>query len=110
YATGWALMVALTFAISTIFAQVTVSDFLLARYTVPKWRGRLYALRFFLIFAPAGLSAWSISRFYDKGGVDLILFVTMALAALFAILVILISLIAARVENRRAREMLQPAE
>ena len=53
--TGWTLLPALALAVGAIYAQVTVGDFILARYTPSAWRGAgIYSLRFFLIFTTAG--------------------------------------------------------
>ena len=59
-----------------VYAQVTVNDIVLARYTPPAWRGRIYALRFFLIFTSAGPAVWGIGKLYDRGGFDLVLLAT----------------------------------
>ena len=50
YADGITLMVALAIAIAAIYGQVTVNDMVLARYTADAWRGRVYAVRYFLLF------------------------------------------------------------
>ncbi len=70
YATGWPLLLALAVAIASVYAQVTVNDIVLARYTPPAWRGRIYALRFFMIFTSAGPAVWGIGKLYDRGGFD----------------------------------------
>ena len=41
YADGIPLMIALAIAIAAIYAQVTVNDMILARYTADAWRGRV---------------------------------------------------------------------
>ena len=109
--TGWTLMPALALAVAAIYAQVTVGDFILARYTPSAWRGRVYSLRFFLIFTPAGPVVWAIGRLWDRGGADLVLFVTAIIAALFAINSLAITFLVAGAEGRRARApAIAPAE
>jgi MFS family permease len=109
--TGWTLLPALALAVAAIYAQVTVGDFILARYTPSAWRGRVYALRFFLIFTTAGPAVWAIGRLWDRGGADLVLFVTAIIAALFAINSLAITFLVAGAEGRRSRAaVVAPAE
>ena len=109
--TGWTLLPALALAVAAIYAQVTVGDFILARYTPSAWRGRVYALRFFLIFTTAGPAVWAIGRLWDRGGADLVLFVTAIIAALFAINSLAITFLVAGAEGRRMRApVVAPAE
>ena len=54
YATGSALLAALAFAMAFIYAQVTVNDFVIARYTADAWRGRVYAVRYFITYVISG--------------------------------------------------------
>jgi MFS family permease len=109
--TGWSLLPALALAVAAIYAQVTVGDFILARYTPSAWRGRVYALRFFLIFTTAGPAVWAIGRLWDRGGADLVLFVTAIIAALFAINSLAITFLVAGAEGRRTRAaVVAPAE
>ena len=63
-ASGAMVLVALAVAMSAIFAQVTVNDLVIARYTPDAWRGRVYAVRYFLTFLVSGLAvsaAWRTS-------------------------------------------------
>jgi MFS family permease len=109
--TGWTLLPALALAVGAIYAQVTVGDFILARYTPSAWRGRVYSLRFFLIFTTAGPAVWAIGRLWDRGGADLVLFVTAIIAALFAINSLAIMFLVAGAEGRRTRAaVVAPAE
>jgi MFS family permease len=109
--TGWSLLPALALAVAAVYAQVTVGDFILARYTPSAWRGRVYALRFFLIFTVAGPTVWAIGRLWDRGGADLVLFVTAIIAALFAINSLAITFLVAGAEGRRTRAaVVAPAE
>lgn len=107
YATGWPLLVALATAIAAIYAQVTLNDYVLARYTPPAIRGRVYAMRFFLNFTLAGPAVWGIGRLYDQGGFGLVLWVTAAVAAVFVANTLMIAALVGGVESRRAA---QPAE
>ena len=43
-------MVALALVMVSIYGQVTVNDMVIARYTADAWRGRVYAVRYFLSF------------------------------------------------------------
>ena len=54
---GIPLMVALAVAIAAIYGQVTVNDMVLARYTADAWRGRVYAVRYFLLFTTSALAS-----------------------------------------------------
>ncbi|MGE3149537.1 MAG: MFS transporter [Pseudorhodoplanes sp.] len=110
YASGWILMVALALSIASIYGQVTLGDFLMARYTSPNWRGRLYAFRFFLVLTPSGLAVWGMGWLYDHGGVKLLLAMAISVAVLFALNALAISYMVSDVESRRARGAAQPAE
>lgn len=110
YATGWTLLLALAVAIGAVYAQVTVNDIVLARYTPPAWRGRIYAFRFFLIFTSAGPAVWGIGKLYDRGGFDLVLFVTAVIAAIYAVNSLMITWLVAGVEGRLSRAAQAPAE
>jgi MFS family permease len=108
---GWTLIPALALAVASIYGQVTVGDIVLARYTPSAWRGRVYAIRFFLIFTPAGPTVWMIGRLWDRGGADLVLFVTAVIAAVFAINSLGVTALVAGAEGRRARAAaVAPAE
>jgi MFS family permease len=109
-AKGWPLLVALAVSIGAVYAQVTVNDIVLARYTPPAWRGRIYALRFFLIFTSAGPAVWGIGKLYDYGGFDIVLFVTAVVAGVYALNSLLITALVGHAESRRARAAAIPAE
>lgn len=110
YAAGWELLVALAVSIAAVYAQVTVNDIVLARYTPPAWRGRIYAMRFFLIFTSAGPAVWGIGWLYDRGGFGLVLWITAIVAAAFAANSIIITALVSGVESRRMRAAPLPAE
>jgi len=73
YAGGPALIVALAVAIGGIYAQVTVGDIVIARYTADAWRGRVYSVRYFLTFITSGIAVQLIAQLYGRGGFDLVL-------------------------------------
>jgi MFS family permease len=115
YTGGWWLLPSLALAIAAIYGQVTVNDIVLARYAPPAWRGRIYAIRFFVIFTMAGPAAWGIGWLYDRGGFDVVLGVGAAIAVLGALNTFAISALVAGAENQRARAVartaaVQPAE
>ena len=62
------------------YAQVTVNDLAIARYTADAWRGRVYAVRYFLTFAVSGVAVWAIGFLYGRGGFDLVLWSTVGVA------------------------------
>ncbi|HEY4140706.1 MAG TPA: MFS transporter [Pseudolabrys sp.] len=109
YATGWPLLAALAIAIAAIYAQVTLNDIVLARYTPPAWRGRIFAIRFFLNFTSAGPAVWGIGKLYDHGGFALVLWIMAATAAVFTANSLAISALVSGVESGLKRRQ-QPAE
>src|SRR5262249_27854091 len=44
-----------------------------ARYVADAWRGRVYAVRYFLTFITSGIAVQLIARLYGRGGFDLVL-------------------------------------
>jgi MFS family permease len=107
-ATGFPLLIALAVSIAAIYGQVTVGDVVIARYTADAWRGRIYAVRFFLAFVSSGLAVAMIAALHGRGGFELVLGVTATFAAVFAICTILIALLVSRVEGGAGRML--PAE
>lgn len=99
YAAGWPMLVALAISIAAIYGQVTLNDIVLARYTPPAWRGRIFAMRFFLNFTLAGPAVWGIGRLYDGGGFSLVLWVTAIIAAIYVINSLLITALVSGVES-----------
>jgi MFS family permease len=71
--TGPMLVAALALAIAAIYAQVTVGDMVIARYTADAWRGRVYSVRYFLTFITSGVAVQLIAQLYGRGGFDLVL-------------------------------------
>jgi MFS family permease len=108
YAGGVNLLIALAIAIAAIYGQVTVNDMIMARYTADAWRGRVYAVRYFLLFISAGAAIGMISLLHQSGGFKLVLGVNAVIALLlFVTTVALVSLIVSVESKLRAP---QPAE
>ena len=60
-ASGKMLIVALAVAMAAIYAQVTVNDLVIARYTADAWRSRVFAVRYFLTFVVSGAAVrWQV--------------------------------------------------
>jgi len=106
YTTGWWLLPSLALAVAAIYGQVTVNDLVLARYTPPAWRGRIYAIRFFLIFTMAGPAALGIGWLYDHGGFNVVLAVGTGIAILGALNTFAISALVTGAERRRVADQL----
>jgi MFS family permease len=109
YASGWFLLPSLALAVAAIYGQVTVNDLVLARYTPPAWRGRIYAIRFFLIFTMAGPAAWGIGWLYDHGGFDTVLGVGAGIAVVGALNTFAISALVTGAERARKTQRASPA-
>jgi hypothetical protein len=107
FASGPALLAALAIAVAAIYAQVTVADVVIARYTADSWRGRVYAVRFFLAFISSGAAIAVIAALHGRGGFFLVLGLTAFCAAVFAAAAGIVAILAGRVESG-AR--VQPAE
>ncbi len=110
YAVGWPLLMALAISIAAIYGQVTLNDIVLARYTPPAWRGRVFAMRFFLNFTLAGPAVWGIGRLYDNGGFSLVLFVTAVLAAVYVVNSLMITALVSGAESGIRRRSQVAAE
>ena len=109
FVTGPMLMVALTIAMIGLYGQVTVNDMVIARYTADAWRGRVYAVRYFLVFITAGVAVAAIAYLHSRGGFDLVLFVTAIIAFVFFAATFVLALLVAKPESERAAAP-QPAE
>jgi MFS family permease len=108
YAAGTSLLFALAFTMAAIYGQITLNDLVIARYTADAWRGRVFAVRYFLTFMVSGVAVSMIALLYARGGFDLVLDATAVIALGFLISVLLIALIANGVEKTRVVQ--QPAE
>jgi MFS family permease len=109
YASGPMLLFALAFTMAAIYGQITVNDLIIARYTADAWRGRVYAVRYFLTFMVSGVAVSMIALLYGRGGFSLVLDATAIIALGFLIAVLTIALIVNGVERDKAR-LPQPAE
>jgi MFS family permease len=108
-ATGAMLIAALAVLMAGIYAQVTVGDIVIARYTADAWRGRIYAVRYFLTFVSSGAAVAIIAFLHGRGGFDLVLAVIAAIAAVLLAAVVAFVLLVSGLEKERRRAV-QPAE
>jgi MFS family permease len=109
YASGITLLFALAFTMAAIYGQITVNDLVIARYTADAWRGRVYAVRYFLTFMISGVAVSMIAVLYARGGFALVLGVNALVALGFLLSVLTIAVIAQNVEKARVPHPL-PAE
>ena len=109
YATGITILFALAAAIIGIYAQVTVNDMVIARYTADAWRGRVFAVRYFLTFLVSGAAVSLIALLHGRGGFDLVLAATAVIALGFVVATAVIAVLVNGVEKERA-SVPQPAE
>jgi MFS family permease len=109
YATGLTLMVALALTMAAIYGQVTVNDMVIARYTADRWRGRIYAVRYFLIFVSSGAAVAAIAFLHGRGGFPLVLGATAVVALIFSVATAAIAVLVSGVERERTRASV-PAE
>jgi MFS family permease len=112
YATGPALVVALALSIGAIYGQTTVGDIVIARYVSDAWRGRVYAVRYFLAFISSGIAVQLIAQLYSRGGFDLVLgaIALAALVMLASVYVMAAAVNGAETAQRTAAMQAQPAE
>jgi len=110
YATGVALLFALAVTLAAIYAQVTVNDLVIARYTADAWRGRVYAVRYFLTFAVSGAAVSLIAILHGSGGFGLVLATTAVIAFALMVVTAVITLLVNGVERRTRAVQAQPAE
>ena len=108
YASGIALLVALAIAVAAIYGQVTVNDMIMARYTADAWRGRVYAVRYFLLFISAGAAIGMISILHESGGFTLVLGVNAVIALLLFLTTLALVAMIINVEGKQRSP--QPAE
>jgi len=108
-ASGRMLIVALAVAMAAIYAQVTVNDLVIARYTADAWRGRVYAVRYFLTFLVSGAAVSAIALLHGRGGFGLVLGTTAVIALGFVVATAAIAVLVNGVEKERTRAVV-PAE
>ncbi len=101
YASGATVLFALAFTMAAIYGQITVNDLIIARYTADAWRGRVYAVRYFLTFMISGVAVSMIAVLYGRGGFPLVLDATAFVALGFLLAVLAIAYIASGVERER---------
>lgn len=101
HATGLTLILVLALTMAAIYGQVTVGDLVIARYTADAWRGRVYAVRYFLTFVSSGAAVSIIAFLYARGGFDLLLLTVAGIAAVLLVGVLGIVLLVSGVERAR---------
>jgi hypothetical protein len=94
---------------AAIYAQVTVNDLVIARYTADAWRARVYAVRYFVTYLISGVAVSLIALLHSRGGFDLVLVVTAVVALGFVLATAAIAALVNGVEKDGAR-LVQPAE
>jgi MFS family permease len=109
HASGALLLLALALAMAAIYGQVTVGDIVVARFTADAWRGRIYAVRYFLNFTSSALAVGMIALLHDRGGFALVLAVIAGCAGIVVVTVYGFAALAHTVETR-SRVLPQPAE
>ena len=102
-------VVALAFTMAAIYGQITVNDLVIARYTADAWRGRVYAVRYFLTFMISGAAVWLLGFMYARGGFGLVLDTTAFVALGFLLAALVIALLANGVERAQVPHSV-PAE
>lgn len=100
--TGAPMLAGLAVAMAGIYGQITVNDVVVARFTADAWRGRVYAVRFFLGFGTAGLAVAAIGFLHDHGGFEPVLRVLIGMAAAFVVVIAAIAMMAYHMETRAA--------
>jgi MFS family permease len=108
YADGIPLMIALAIAIAAVYGQVTVNDMVLARYTADAWRGRVYAVRYFLLFISAGAAIGMISLLHERGGFSLVLAANAVIAFAMCAATVTLAVFVTNIESQQGAP--QPAE
>jgi MFS family permease len=107
-ASGISLMLALALVMASIYGQVTVNEMVIARYSADAWRGRVYAVRYFLLFVSAGAAVAMIAHFHQQGGFHLVLRVTAAVTFIFLLAALGVALLASIAQPKQS--VTQPAE
>ncbi len=107
-ASGLMLVAGLALCMAGIYGQVTTGDIVIARYTADSWRGRVYAVRYFLTFISAGAAVQIIAFLHGRGGFDLVLWTVAAVTGVLLAAVIAFAALVMSVEARHTAA--QPAE
>jgi MFS family permease len=103
FASGPVLLAALAFAMAFVYAQVTVNDVVIARYSADSWRARVYAVRYFITYLISGAAITMIAFLHSRGGFDLVLAVTAVIAFGFVVGTAGVALLVNGVERERNR-------
>lgn len=98
---GMALIPALALVMMGVYGQITVGDIVIARYTADAWRGRIYAVRFFLTFISSAVAVSLIAYLYSRGGFDLLLAALVGASGAFLAAVLSLVAVVSSVEARR---------
>lgn len=98
YADGITLMIALTIAVGANYGQVTLNDMLVAIYTADAWRGRVYALRYFVVFLSSVVAISMISLLHDHGGFNLVLAINASVAFVTCVATIILAIMVSTIE------------
>jgi MFS family permease len=106
---GVPLLIALALSMAMIYGQVTAGDIVIARYTADAWRGRIYAVRYFLTFISAGAGVTIIAFLHARGGFDLVLTAIASFAGVLLVAVVGF-VILVKVAVRPRAPVVQPAE
>lgn len=99
-ATGLPMLAGLAVAMAGIYGQITVNDVVVARFTADAWRGKVYAVRFFLGFGTAGLAVAVIGYLHEHGGFEPVFQAMIGMAAAFVVVIAWIAMMAYRMEAR----------
>ena len=109
HTSGALLLISLAVSMAAIYGQVTVGDIVVAKFTADAWRGRIYAVRYFLNFTSSAVAVGLIALLHDRGGFALVLGVIAACAGIVVVSVYGFAALAVAVESRQ-RAAVQPAE
>ncbi|MDT3687170.1 MAG: MFS transporter [Pseudorhodoplanes sp.] len=108
YASGAMLIAALAVAMIGLYGQVTVNDVVIARYTADAWRGRVYAVRYFLVFISSGAAVAAIAYLHARGGFNLVLLATAGISFVFFAATVGVAILVAGVDGHKRAAV--PAE
>lgn len=106
--TGMMLVAGLAFCMAGIYGQVTTGDIVIARYTADAWRGRVYAVRYFLTFISSGVAVQIIAFLHARGGFDLVLWTIAGVTGVLLAAVLGFATLVLAIEARHGAA--QPAE
>ncbi len=67
FAGGWLVVAAMSVMMVAIFGQVTINDAMVAHYTRPAWRSRVYAVRYMMSFGASAAAVPLVARLHEAG-------------------------------------------